>query len=241
MSERVFEHNGVTARLILGDCRDVLPKLGRVDAIITDPPYSEKTHAGHDVIARGNESEGNDGAKRKGLGYTFLTPADCANYGELFCQATEGWIVWMSDHSLIPPIHGALKSRYVFAPLPFFHPGCTVRLTGDGPSSWTVWITVARTPALSRWGTLPGGYVAGPGWNDKVHMGGKPTRLMQCLANDYSREGQTVCDPFMGSGSTLLACLRTGRHSIGIEIDPQHYAIACARLERECQQPVFAL
>ncbi len=57
------------ARLILGDCRDVLPTLGKVGHIITDPPYSERTHAGHDAGAR----PGRDGAERADLGYGALS------------------------------------------------------------------------------------------------------------------------------------------------------------------------
>lgn len=90
---------------------------------------------------------------------------------------------------------------------------------------------VARTRALSKWGTLPGGYVAGPGWNDKQRMGGKPTKLMRALVNDYSRPGELVCDPFMGAGTTGVACMIEGRDFIGIEIDPEGFDVSCRRIE----------
>ena len=120
--------------------------------------------------------------------------------------------------------------RYAFAPLPFYQPGRSVRLTGDGPSSWTDWIVVARTKAQLKWGTLPGGYVAGPGWNDKARMGGKPTLLMDALVADYSRPGYTVLDTHMGAGTTGVACARAGRKFIGCEVDRAAFDLACERI-----------
>jgi DNA modification methylase len=105
-----------------------------------------------------------------------------------------------------------------------------VRLSGDGPSSWTDWLVVSRTAKQVKWGTLPGGYINRGG---SEHMGGKPLGLMCRLVEDYSRSGDTVCDPTMGSGTTGIACLRTGRNFIGIEKDPAHFATAVERIERE--------
>lgn len=222
------------ATLYLGDCRDILPTLGKVDHIITDPPYSERTHAGHDAGAR----SGRDGGHRETLGYGALSFPDVAALADSFSAVCDGWIVWITDHTLAPHIGACLEQcgRYVFAPLPYYHPGRSVRLTGDGPSSWTDWCIVARTAAQHRWGTLPGGYVAGHGWNDKQRMGGKPTRLMQLLVNDYSRIGELVRDPFMGAGTTGVACAREGRRFVGIEIDLDAFDIACRRIDQEQRQ-----
>ncbi len=167
MSECVTIGN---ATLYHGDCLEILPTLPKVDAVITDPPYSARTHAGHDAGA----CPGTDGAQRAVLGYDSLTPDAARAVCSTLCRSTDAWIVWMTDHTLAPTIRDALEvaGRYVFAPLPYFAPGSRVRLTGDGPSSWTDWIIVSRTAKQVRWGTLPGGYVAGPGWDDKQHMGG---------------------------------------------------------------------
>jgi site-specific DNA-methyltransferase (adenine-specific) len=223
------------ATLYLGDCREILPTLGAVDCIITDPPYSARTHAGHDAGAVSPR----DGAARKGLGYAALDAAGCEALAALFDASADGWIVWMTDHTLAPVVSAALAraGRYVFAPLPYYHAGRSVRLTGDGPSSWTDWVICARTTKQVRWGTLPGGYVAGAGWNDKQHMGGKPTALMVEMVGDYSRAGDLVCDPFCGSGTTGIAAIRLGRRFVGIEIDPTHYETALRRIEAEYRQP----
>lgn len=220
------------ATLYLGDCLEILPTLPKVDAVITDPPYSVRTHAGHDAC----------GEIRAELGYTALNELQCSVLAASFVKLCDGWIVWMTDHTLAPVIESRLRShnRYVFAPLPYFHAGRSVRLTGDGPNSWTDWIVCARTKAQLKWGTLPGGYIAGPGWNDKARMGGKPTALMEALVRDYSRPGALVLDSHMGAGTTGVACMRTGRRFIGCEVDAEVFELACRRIEQAYKQrPLF--
>ncbi len=218
------------ARLILGDCRDVLPTLGGgVDHVITDPPYSAALHAHHD--ARVGRSR--DGAERRELGYLALSESEVPQLARALDALGAGWIVWFTDSDLAPVIKSALGDcgRTTFPPLPYYHSGRSVRLAGDGPCSWTDWIVVARTKRLSKWGTLRGGYIASEGWNDKERMGGKPTRLMRLIVQDYSRPGELVCDPFMGAGTTGVACVLEGRDFIGCEIDPAAFDIACKRIE----------
>ncbi len=220
------------ATLHLGDAREVLPRIGMVNHIITDPPYSERTHAGHDAATKGQAGAGKDNSNRVHLGYTALTEQSAIDLATQFSVSSSGWIVWMTDHTLAPVIAKELeRSRYVFAPLPYYHAGRSVRLSGDGPCSWTDWIVVARTKALNKWGTLPGGYIAGEGWNDKQRMGGKPTRLMRQMVTHYSRPNDLVCDPFMGAGTTGVACMQEGRRFVGIEIDPDAFELSCKRIE----------
>jgi len=230
--EKVVIGNAILYR---GDCMEVLPTLPKVDAVITDPPYSERTHAGHDMVARGAAL---DGANREKLGYSALTEAAAIELAGKLSAACDGWVVWMTDHMLAPVISEALNSngRYVFAPLPFYQAGRSVRISGDGPSSWTDWIVCARTKAQIKWGTLPGGYIAGPGWSDKARMGGKPTLLMDALVTDYSRPGNLVLDSHMGAGTTGVSCARLGRRFIGCEIDGAAFEIACRRIEQAQKQ-----
>jgi site-specific DNA-methyltransferase (adenine-specific) len=226
------------ATLYRGDCWDVLPQLEGINAVITDPPYSERCHTGHDSGA----AEARDGAARNALGYAALSEEAAHQLARAYAACCSGWIVWMTDSDLALVVRKALEQagRYAFAPLPFYQPGRSVRLSGDGPNSWTDWIVVARTKAQMKWGTLPGGYIAGPGWNDKARMGGKPTALMEALVLDYSRQGDTVLDSHMGAGTTGVACMRTGRKFIGCEVDPEAFDIACRRIEQAyAQRPLF--
>lgn len=229
---KYYEADGIT--IWHADCRDVLPILGPVDHVITDPPYSERTHDGHnDQVKHLVEAGSSD--MRTPIHYGALSPRDCLEYSRMCVGVCSGWIVWMTDHILAPDIAQHLEDcgRYVFAPLPFFAPSSRVRMAGDGPSSWTIWIIVARTAQQARWGTLPGGYVAQPGWNDKQWIGGKPTALMTALVRDYSRPSDLVCDPFMGAGTTLVAAKLLGRRAIGIDIDEEACEIAAKRLAQQ--------
>lgn len=223
------------ATLYLGDCREILPSLPKVDAVIADPPYSERCHHGHDESSSGAQR---DGASRGGLGYAALTKSDVTLLAQLYADVCGGWVVWMTDSDLALCVREALEAngRTSFAPLPFYQPGRSVRLSGDGPSSWTDWIVVARTKAQRRWGTLPGGYVAGPGWNDKARMGGKPTALMDQLVAHYSKRGDMVLDSHMGAGTTGVSCVRSGRKFIGCEVDSSAFDIACQRIENALRQ-----
>jgi len=216
------------ATLYLGDCREVLPGLPMVGAVIVDPPYSARCHAGHDSGAALHR----DGSERKEFGYSALSADGVRELAAEYARLCNGWVVWMTDSDLAPTVRQALETvgRYAFAPLPFYQPGRSVRLSGDGPSSWTDWIVVARTKAQNKWGTLPGGYVAGPGWNDKARMGGKPTLLMDALVADYSRPDYTVLDTHMGAGTTGVACARAGRKFIGCEVDRAAFDLACERI-----------
>ena len=74
------------ATLYLGDCREVLPTLDSVDAVITDPPYSERCHAGHDAGA----SKARDSAERQALGYRALTLEDVAYFAEQYTRVCSG-------------------------------------------------------------------------------------------------------------------------------------------------------
>ena len=69
------------------------------------------------------------------------------------------------------------------------------------------------------------------------HPSQKPIKLMKKLLLDFTQPGDTILDPFMGSGTTGVACVQTGRNFIGIEIDERYYAIAQRRIKDALQQP----
>lgn len=197
-------------------------------AVITDPPYSARTHTGHDRV----EEMRGDKYDRAVLSYGHLTEGQVAFLAFELDRVSRGWVVAMTDHVLAPRWEHYLSraGRYVFAPLPYVAPGSRVRLAGDGPSSWTIWIVVARTAALSQWGTLRGAYIRSGGWDAAVYPGGKPVALMREVLADYSRPRDLVLDPFSGSGTTGVAALQTGRRFLGWESDPSAFEQSCRRL-----------
>ena len=228
IEESIVLADGVT--LYQGDCMEIMPSLSGVNAVISDPPFSTRTHEGHDSGVR----EGRDGASRKSLGYAAWTDKEVSKV----CAAlpSVGWVCILTDHMLARDWEKRLLEigRYVFAPIPVFVRGRSVRLSGDGPSSWTDWMVAARTKAEHKWGTLPGVYEGNRGSIE--HMGGKPLNAMCRIVEDYSRPGDTVLDFCMGAATTAIACIRTGRKFIGIEKDPQHFKTARLRIERELAQ-----
>lgn len=208
-----------------GDWRDVMADVQEVGAVIADPPYSARTQDRHAARIASGKVTG-----RRAISYAHWTPENVFDFVESWAPRTRGWFVCLSDNSLC----AAYESDYerngltAFAPVGILIPGMTVRMAGDGPSSWMIYANVARPKRLSKWGTLPGGYTGPPG--ERVHIGGKPLWLMRALVRDYTRPGDLVVDPCAGAATTLLAAAQEGRRAIGAEIDANTYALAQRRI-----------
>lgn len=69
-----------------------------------------------------------------------------------------------------------------------------------------------------------------------VHPTAKPVELMEWLTHTYTSEGQTIFDPFMGSGSTGVAAVKAGRKFVGVEMDEHWFEVACRRLEEAVEE-----
>lgn len=210
--------------LRLGNWREALADVGEVDAIITDPPYSQRTHEGHDRVENPR-----DGRERRVISYSHFTPEDVHAFVAAWAPRCRGWFVCLSDLALAEPYRLAYEAAGLtaFSPVGILIPGMTVRLCGDGPSAWFIAANVARTKRLAKWGTLPGGYQGPPG--ERVHIGGKPLWLMRALVRDYSRPGDLVVDPFAGAATTLIAAATENRRAIGSEVDAATYEVARER------------
>lgn len=230
--------------LRLGRYQDTLADVS-CDLLCVDAPYSARTHGGHDgaptVVAncvKPCDGSSRPNTTRRAISYDGWTSSDVRDFVDFFAPKTRGWMVSITDHILAPEWDQAMAAhdRYVFAPLPWFAPGSRVRLQGDGPSSWTCWIVVSRPRTgedrngrkYSKWGTLPGGYAVTQ--ERSTVVGNKPAALMLSLVRDYSRPGDTVCDPCAGGGTTLQAAHKLGRIAIGSEMDPDTHAAASMRL-----------
>lgn len=227
-----------------------------VDALIVDAPYSERTHAGHDeggpsldrMLSFAASSGGlakdrryaiskalRGDTHRRALDYGHWCASDIDVFVDAWSAVVSGWMVSLTDDVLFPSWRAAMKraDRTVFADVPALITGMTVRLAGDGPSSWTIHCAMSRPRSsddgrFPHWGTLPGGYALP--YERGPLVGGKPLSLMRALIRDYSRPGDLVCDPCCGAGTTLLAAKLEGRRAIGCDIDAAHVAIAAERL-----------
>jgi site-specific DNA-methyltransferase (adenine-specific) len=236
-------------------------------ALIVDAPYSEQTHSGHKAavltIKRAvdfsasqpkatNQNQRRYASRNGGLRaraditYAPWSADDVERFVDLWSPLTMGWMCSLTDHILFPHWAGSagVNGRVAFAPLPFVETGSRVRMVGDGPSSWTCWLSVSRPRGepWSKWGALRGAYVL-PGERyfnaaekDERIIGGKPIGGMCMIVSDYSRRGDLVVDPCCGAGTTLVAARMMGRPAIGIDTCREHLEIAARRIARTREQ-----
>lgn len=212
---------------VIGPSGHGLP-MGGVDCVLTDPPYGARVHSGHDHGVR--KARGLD-CDRRTIDYAAWSPADVRGFVAAVSPACRGWMCALTSHDLANAWQeGFLEAgRVEFAPVPCVISGMTVRLGGDGPSSWTVWLMPSRTTEQAKWGALRGAY-EGPRERQAV-TGGKPLWLMRALVRDYSRPGDLILDPCAGGATTLLAARLEGRRAIGIEMDGDTVEKAVALLK----------
>lgn len=215
-----------------------------VDCIITDPPYSARTHTGNDGGRREKRDAKypNASAPIRQLDYVALTPEQAHAWGREWALRARWWVAVLTDHNLMPAWSSGFEAggMYSFAPVACVITGMTCRLTGDGPSSWTVYLMVARSKAAAKWGTLPGAYVVTPdfgGDRGAGRIGGKPLPLMRQIVRDYSRPGMVVADPCCGYGTTLIAAAEQGRTVWGCDTDAESVRRTRERLATVKAQP----
>lgn len=221
---------------------NVLADVASVDAVICDPPYSDRTHEGHDDGATLANRAGKGWKRKNGgtdtfrarqaISYESWGPDQVRSFVDFWAPRNRGWFVCLSDSELCNEWRWCFEDYGLtgFQPIPIVIPGMTVRLSGDGPSSWAIYANVARPKALCKWGTLPGAYHGPQG--EREHIGGKPEWVMRALVRDYSKPGDLVCDPCAGGGTTLVAAEIEHRRSIGAECDLATFQKAQKRLRR---------
>lgn len=203
--------------LYLGDCVEIMPTLGKFDAVVTDPPYGmsyKGSSLGGTIIA-------NDGARASLRLYRHMsrliqnTPTlwftrwdAWPDVWEIFaaCSKINGLLIWDKGHN------GMGNTS---------HWGCSYEMIA---SMGAVRTRGSRDTSVLSFKPIPGSKRVG-------HPNEKPTDLMAYLVGKITDPGNRVLDPFMGSGTTLVACAEIGRAATGIEIDPEYFDLACRRVE----------
>ena len=195
------------ATLYLGDCLEILPTLGKVDAVVTDPPYGFGS-----TPRRGGKTQGSID------GMSVILPWDKLNLSWLdlwrgpaavFCSERSAEVVGQAMNA-----DGLLV--YV----------------KTNPSPVGSSFEPCYTRGFKGHARHFSSYNAD---NGQSHPTQKPLDLMVWIVS--RAPGQIILDPFMGSGTTLVACAKLGRKGIGIEIDPGYFDIACKRVEDAYRQP----
>ena len=200
-------------RLILGDCREVIAGL-TFDAICTDPPYGINYRSTlHGLGAAKFEEIANDDGK---LDLRPILSSPCAviafganNFPDQLPHRGR-WLCW-DKRTIDGAADAMLGSPFELA-----------------------WIN--KTSGYDKIFRLLHGGVVNADGGKRVHPTQKPVALMEwCLG--FLPDAKTILDPFMGSGTTLVACAKLGRKGIGIELDPEYFDIACRRVEQAYRQP----
>lgn len=205
-----------------GDCMEILPHLDAVDHVITDPPYSERTHKG----ARTGDISG---FLITFAHIEFETLRDLLN-----SIRVERWVVLTTDSSHAASMLLNPPSRLEFVRLGIWvKPNPTPQFTGDRPGQGFEQVAILHPPGKKRWNG--GGFSAVWTFNKIIgrHPTEKPLELFSKFIEQFTDAGDTILDPFMGSGTTLEAAKLQGRKAIGIEREERYCEIAANRLRQE--------
>jgi len=205
--------------LYLGCCLEVLPTLGKVDAVVTDPPYG--------VEFTGKNTKH---TKRSDEGYisgdSDIGPSAVAKALEI------------SSRGVVFP-----GNRMMFDyPKPYEF-GCVFCPSGAGLGRWgftTQHAILFYGMGLPHTRQGPSGFTSFDTVEPNGHPCPKPLRWMEWAIEKCSLPGHVILEPFMGSGTTIVACQKLGRVGIGIEKEPKYFDIACKRIEAEMNRfPMF--
>lgn len=183
-----------------GDCADILPLIGKVKSVLTDPPYGIGI-AANPVRQKHSKKQWDSAPPPKPLIESLL-------------NCSEDQIIWGGNYFHLPPSRGYFIWDKI-QPEDFSLAMCEY-----------AWFSKDHNAKIFR--KSPIGY-------DKFHPTQKPVELMQFCLKYLSLDG-IVLDPFMGSGSTGVACQKSGYNFVGIEIDPEYFDIACKRIEEASKQ-----
>lgn len=203
------------ATLYLGDCREILPALPTADLVLTDPPYGI-----------GESSKNHQSRNRKKGGKPIIS----TDYGkeEWDDEPIPEWLLWLLME----------KGKYaiVFGGNYYRMPATSCVLVWDKENSGDF------ADCELAWTNLPGAVrIFRHMWNGmlraserntpRVHPTQKPVAVMEWALSLAPQETCTVIDPFMGSGTTGIACANLGKTFVGIERSPKFFDIACERIE----------
>ena len=208
----------MTVELILGDCIDVMRGMddNSVDAVITDPPYG---------IGETNEKNLSRNRVAHPIDYGHFDwdnqPASVEQISEII-RVSKEQVIFGGNYFVLPP-----------------------------SSSWIVWDKInsgdfadcelawtSHKKAVRKIAYMWNGMIKQKP-EKRYHPTQKPLAVMKWVLENYTKKGDTIFDPFFGSGTTGVACVQTGRNFMGIEIDPTYFAIAKKRIHDAQQQPLL--
>ncbi len=226
MLKPYYQDSAVT--IYHGDCREILPTLGKVDLVLTDPPYGENTHK----QAKTNNKKG------FGIKLVEFQPIGLPELTAIFTACStlcDRWLIATMEWR-----HVAAMETTPPEGLRFLRFGVWVKqngmpqISGDRPAQG--WEAIAYMHNAEHRPSWKGGGKSG-NFVTRIEQGGHPTTKPQAillpLVELFTNPGDLILDPFMGGGSTLRAAKDLGRRAIGIELDERYCESAAKRMLQE--------
>ena len=242
MVEPYYHNDHIT--LYHGDSIQLLPELNhQVQAVITDPPYSsggmhsgsKKAHTGNKytrTVTGQEHFEGDNKDQRANTLWTSYWLNDCKKLTD-----PGGIIGFFTDWRQLPTMTDSMQMANIVwrGVFPWSKPNCR-RIQGRlaNAAEYFVWGTNGGRER-DQGATLGGHWVENSMSRNKLHQTQKPLELMEYLMG-VCKPGETVLDPFAGSGTTLLAAQNTGRKAVGVEYTEHYCEIIATRLEESLKR-----
>jgi DNA modification methylase len=232
-------------RLLLGDCLEILPTLGNVDAVVTDPPYSSGGFTQSAITKAKGQGLRSETIRAEGwfagdamtaAGGAFLLRAVAAAAFNVTAPSATMTVFtdWRVSALYAPAIESA---RWRYQNMLVWDKGNAGLGSGfRAQHELALHFSKGSPPYFcAKYGNvLKSSRVHS---SEREHQTQKPVDLIQMIVETVSPAGGTILDPFMGSGTTGVACVREGRAFIGIEIDEGYFDIACKRIRDAYAQP----
>ena len=242
MSAIIKEERIGGQRLILGDCLGAMTSVKSAHAVITDPPYSFGARTTAQMRGRGGMSRGEAWAHKplpndrlSVTGFMWLMRKVGLEAERLLVPG--GSFLAFTDWRQFPTLYGCIEScnlqiiNMVVWDKQVFGMGNGFRNQNE-----LILHAAAGTPRVFD-RSVPNVLGAKRIPSSDIHPTENPVELMEEIVRVVTDRGETVFDPFMGSGTTLVACERLGRHGVGVEIDPEYFATACQRVDEAVRSP----
>jgi len=217
------------ATLIHGDCRDFLPKLGKFDLLLTDPPYVHKHMDGGGFASARKFYAGGE--------IDFISDFDFVEYAP-YLSACSDQLVAFCSRDLLNDYVTFANEQFSSFDLHFWHKTNAIPFTHNTWKSDVEYIVLAwRKKAHNKveQHIKSKVYISGLCLDDH-HPTCKPLPLMEKYVRVLAATAGSVVDPFMGSGTTGVACIQSGRAFTGIERERKYFDIACERISRAYAQ-----
>ena len=210
-------------KIYLGDCLELMKEIpdNSIDCVLTDIPYNECNRAGN-------------GLRNLDKSKADIGDFDLEELTSLLCDKTNGSIYMFCGINQVSEIRKTMTARGISTRVIVWEKTNPSPMNGD-----VIWLSGIELCVFGKKKGATFNYhcrntvLRYPCGSGKVHPTQKPINLFRELILASTKEGDVILDPFIGSGTTAIACIKERRHFIGMELNKEYYDIACERIKKE--------